>query len=93
MCLLRSPARAAVGPGHAYEDRLVIPRADRSLRKALGELNAEEFYQGLMQCYQGMGLESSVVRTYERCAAALRDGLGALESVPGIEVGALPARM
>ena len=34
------------GPGHAYEDRLVIPRADRSLRKTLGELNAEEFYQG-----------------------------------------------
>jgi len=34
------------GPGHAYEDRLVIPRADRILRKTLGELNAEEFYQG-----------------------------------------------
>jgi regulator of protease activity HflC (stomatin/prohibitin superfamily) len=34
------------GPGNAYEDRLVIPRADRLLRKTLGELNAEEFYQG-----------------------------------------------
>ncbi|SRR5579883_2694556 len=34
------------GPGHAFEDRLVIPRADRILRKTLGELNSEEFYQG-----------------------------------------------
>jgi len=34
------------GPGHAYEDKLVIPRADRILRKTLGELNSEEFYQG-----------------------------------------------
>jgi regulator of protease activity HflC (stomatin/prohibitin superfamily) len=34
------------GPGRAFEDRLVIPRADRILRKTLGELNAEEFYQG-----------------------------------------------
>jgi regulator of protease activity HflC (stomatin/prohibitin superfamily) len=34
------------GPGNAYETRLVIPRADRILRKTLGELNSEEFYQG-----------------------------------------------
>lgn len=34
------------GPGRAFEDRLVIPRADRMLRKTLGELNAEQFYQG-----------------------------------------------
>jgi regulator of protease activity HflC (stomatin/prohibitin superfamily) len=34
------------GPGKAFEDRLVIPRADRILRKTLGELNSEEFYQG-----------------------------------------------
>jgi regulator of protease activity HflC (stomatin/prohibitin superfamily) len=34
------------GPGRAFEDRIVIPRADRVLRKTLGELNAEEFYQG-----------------------------------------------
>ena len=35
------------GPGHAFEDRLVVPRADRILRKTLGEeLNSEEFYQG-----------------------------------------------
>jgi regulator of protease activity HflC (stomatin/prohibitin superfamily) len=34
------------GPGKAYEDRLLLPRADRILRKTLGELNSEEFYQG-----------------------------------------------
>src|SRR5262249_2611275 len=34
------------GPGRVFEDRLVIPRADRILRKTLGELNSEEFYQG-----------------------------------------------
>jgi regulator of protease activity HflC (stomatin/prohibitin superfamily) len=35
-----------VGPGKLYEDSVVIPRADKALRKALGELNSEEFYQG-----------------------------------------------
>src|SRR5262245_11460696 len=34
------------GPGRAFEDRLVIPRVDRILRKTLGELNSEQFYQG-----------------------------------------------
>lgn len=34
------------GMGDAYESGLVIPRADRILRKTLGELNSEEFYQG-----------------------------------------------
>jgi len=34
------------GPGRAYEDRLLLPRTDRILRKTLGELNSEEFYQG-----------------------------------------------
>jgi regulator of protease activity HflC (stomatin/prohibitin superfamily) len=34
------------GPGRAFEDRLVIPRADRILRKTLGELDSEQFYQG-----------------------------------------------
>jgi regulator of protease activity HflC (stomatin/prohibitin superfamily) len=34
------------GPGRAFENQLVIPRADRILRKTLGELNSEEFYQG-----------------------------------------------
>ncbi len=35
-----------VGPGKLYEVSVVIPRADKALRKALGELNSEEFYQG-----------------------------------------------
>ncbi len=34
------------GPGRAFEDRLVVPRSDRILRKTLGELNSEQFYQG-----------------------------------------------
>ena len=34
------------GPGRAFQDRLVMPRADRIMRKTLGELNSEEFYQG-----------------------------------------------
>jgi regulator of protease activity HflC (stomatin/prohibitin superfamily) len=34
------------GPGGSFEDRLVIPRVDRILRKTLGELNSEQFYQG-----------------------------------------------
>lgn len=36
----------SVGPGRAYETMLVVPRSDRVLRQTLGELNAEEFYQG-----------------------------------------------
>jgi regulator of protease activity HflC (stomatin/prohibitin superfamily) len=45
---LQDPYKVFVeaGPGRAFEDRLVIPRADRILRKTLGELNSEEFYQG-----------------------------------------------
>lgn len=45
---IKDPYRVIVeaGPGRLYEDRLVIPRADRILRKTLGELNSEEFYQG-----------------------------------------------
>jgi len=34
------------GPERSFEDRLVIPRVDRILRKTLGELNSEQFYQG-----------------------------------------------
>ncbi len=34
----------ALGPGRLYEDSLVIPRAEQLLRKRLGELDAEEFY-------------------------------------------------
>jgi regulator of protease activity HflC (stomatin/prohibitin superfamily) len=32
--------------GLSFENKLVIPRSDLILRKTLGELNAEEFYQG-----------------------------------------------
>jgi regulator of protease activity HflC (stomatin/prohibitin superfamily) len=45
---LKDPYRVFVeaGPGRAFEDRLVVPRADRILRRTLGELNSEQFYQG-----------------------------------------------
>jgi regulator of protease activity HflC (stomatin/prohibitin superfamily) len=33
-----------IGPGKLYEDALVIPRTEQILRKRLGELDAEEFY-------------------------------------------------
>ena len=33
-----------IGPGKLYEDALVIPRTEQMLRKRLGELDAEEFY-------------------------------------------------
>lgn len=35
-----------IGPGRLYEDSAVIPRAEQQLRRALGELDAEEFYRG-----------------------------------------------
>jgi regulator of protease activity HflC (stomatin/prohibitin superfamily) len=68
------------GPGRAFEDRLVIPRADRILRKTLGELNAEEFYQGPRRITQskeaeqelraelagyGIGVDHVLVRRYQ----------------------------
>jgi regulator of protease activity HflC (stomatin/prohibitin superfamily) len=34
----------AVGPGRLFEESLVVPRSEQLLRKRLGELDAEEFY-------------------------------------------------
>jgi regulator of protease activity HflC (stomatin/prohibitin superfamily) len=48
-----------VGTGKLYEDSLVIPRAELNLRKRLGELDAEEFYD--------------VTKRYQRVAQALKD--------------------
>jgi regulator of protease activity HflC (stomatin/prohibitin superfamily) len=33
-----------IGPGQLYEHSVVVPRSDFTLRRTLGELNAEEFY-------------------------------------------------
>jgi regulator of protease activity HflC (stomatin/prohibitin superfamily) len=49
----------ALGPGRLYEDSLVIPRAEQLLRKRLGELDAEEFY--------------NVIKRGERVRLALED--------------------
>ena len=35
-----------IGPGRLFEDSVVIPRAQQDLRRALGELDAEDFYRG-----------------------------------------------
>jgi regulator of protease activity HflC (stomatin/prohibitin superfamily) len=35
-----------IGPGRLFEDSVVIPRAQQNLRRALGELDAEDFYRG-----------------------------------------------
>jgi len=35
-----------IGPGRLFEDSAVIPRALQDLRRALGELDAEDFYRG-----------------------------------------------
>jgi regulator of protease activity HflC (stomatin/prohibitin superfamily) len=35
-----------IGPGRLFEDSAVIPRAAQDLRRALGELDAEDFYRG-----------------------------------------------
>ena len=35
-----------VGPGTLYESSLIVPRSDKVLRQNLGQLNAEQFYQG-----------------------------------------------
>jgi regulator of protease activity HflC (stomatin/prohibitin superfamily) len=35
-----------IGPGRLFEDSAVIPRAQQDLRRALGALDAEDFYRG-----------------------------------------------
>ena len=35
-----------IGPGRLFEDSAAIPRAQQDLRRALGELDAEDFYRG-----------------------------------------------
>ena len=35
-----------IGPGRLYEDSVVVPRAQQTLRRTFGELDAEQFYSG-----------------------------------------------
>lgn len=35
-----------IGPGRLYEDSVVIPRTEQTLRRTFGELDAEDFYKG-----------------------------------------------
>ena len=45
---VKDPVRVmkALGPGRIFEDAAVIPRSAQALRRALGELDAEDFYRG-----------------------------------------------
>ena len=36
----------SIGPGRLFEDSAVVPRSAQDLRRALGELDAEDFYRG-----------------------------------------------
>jgi len=76
---IKDPYRVFVeaGPGRAFEDRLVIPRADRILRRTLGELNSEQFYQGPLRIQK---------------ARAAHDQLAAELGKLGIEVNAVLVR-
>jgi len=49
----------SVGPGKLYEDSMIIPRSELNLRKRLGKLDAEEFY--------------NVEKRHEQVVAALTD--------------------
>lgn len=60
-----------IGPGRLFEDSAVIPRAQQDLRRALGELDAEDFYRG----------DKRVTKAQEAQAA-----LGAELKEKGIEV-------
>ena len=44
-----------MGPGRLYEESLVIPRAEQILRKRLGELDAEEFYNPVLRAQKVRG--------------------------------------
>ncbi|HVE83777.1 MAG TPA: SPFH domain-containing protein [Myxococcales bacterium] len=66
-----------VGPGKLYEDSLVIPRSEQTLRKSLGELDAENFYD--------------VEKRLSRIEAATKDLRAQLEPV-GISVVAVFVR-
>jgi len=76
---IKDPYRVFVeaGPGRAFEDRLVVPRADRILRRTLGELNSEQFYQGPLRIQK---------------ARAAHDQLAAELGKLGIEVNAVLVR-
>jgi len=76
---IKDPYRVFVeaGPGRAFEDRLVVPRADRILRRTLGELNSEQFYQGPLRIQK---------------ARAAHDQLATELGTFGIEVNAVLVR-
>src|SRR4051812_11192895 len=49
-----------IGPGRLFEDSAVIPRAQQDLRRALGELDAEDFYRGDKRVEKGRAAQQAV---------------------------------
>ncbi|MBM4390236.1 MAG: SPFH domain-containing protein [Deltaproteobacteria bacterium] len=60
----------AVGPGFAYETRLVRPRADVALRQTLGRLDAEQFYDGELR--RAAALEAARLLESELTASGIQ---------------------
>jgi regulator of protease activity HflC (stomatin/prohibitin superfamily) len=50
----------AIGPGRLFEDSVVIPRAQQDLRRALGELDAEDFYRGDKRVQKARAAQSAL---------------------------------
>jgi regulator of protease activity HflC (stomatin/prohibitin superfamily) len=49
-----------IGPGRLFEDSAVIPRAQQDLRRALGELDAEDFYRGDKRVQKAQAAQAAV---------------------------------
>lgn len=49
-----------IGPGRLFEDSAVIPRAQQDLRRALGELDAEDFYRGNKRTQKAQEAEAAL---------------------------------
>ncbi len=50
----------SIGPGRLFEDSAVIPRAQQDLRRALGELDAEDFYRGNKRVEKAQAAQASL---------------------------------
>jgi regulator of protease activity HflC (stomatin/prohibitin superfamily) len=49
-----------IGPGRLFEDSAVMPRAAQNLRRALGELDAEDFYKGTKRMEKAREAQSAL---------------------------------
>jgi DNA-binding SARP family transcriptional activator len=69
--------RLVVKTGEEYERQGEWKKAVECFERGLErDAVCEEFYQHLMICHNKLGHRSEAVKAYQRCRAALRDGLG-----------------